>query len=97
MKVNFTIHGEAKGKERPKFSTQNCRAFRPEQTKNYENWVKLLCRTTVKPDSSTPPTNNDSDEILSVCIGVFKVREYAEAALKKSKEKGFKGAYLIPR
>lgn len=97
MKVNFTIDGEAKGKERPKFSTQNCRAFRPEQTKNYENWVKLLCRTTVKPDSSTPPTNNDSDEILSVCIGVFKVREYAEAALKESKEKGFKGAYLIPR
>lgn len=97
MKVNFTIDGEAKGKERPKFSTQNCRAFRPEQTKNYENWVKLLCRTTVKPDSSTPTTNNDSDEILSVFIGVFKVREYAEAALKKSKEKGFKGAYLIPR
>lgn len=97
MKVNFTIDGEAKGKERPKFSTQNCRAFTPEQTKNYENWVKLLYRTTVKPDSSTPSTNNDSDEMLSVCIGVFKVREYAEAALKESKEKGFKGAYLMPR
>ncbi len=53
MKVNFTIDGEAKGKERPKFSTQNGRAFTPEQTKNYENWVKLLYRTTVKPESST--------------------------------------------
>lgn len=42
MKVNFTIDGEAKGKERPKFSTQNGRAFTPEQTKHYENWVKLL-------------------------------------------------------
>ncbi|MBS5952560.1 MAG: RusA family crossover junction endodeoxyribonuclease [Paraclostridium bifermentans] len=48
MKVNFTIDGEAKGKERPKFSTQNGRAFTPEQTKHYENWVKLLYRTTVK-------------------------------------------------
>ena len=97
MKVNFTIDGEAKGKGRPKFSTQNGRVFTPEQTKHYENWVELLYRTTVKPDSSNPPTNSDSDEMLSVCIGVFKVREYAEAALKESKEKGFKSAYLIPR
>lgn len=50
-----------------------------------------------KPDSSTPPTNNDSDEMLAVCIGAFKVREYAEEALKEAKEKGFKDAYLIPR
>ncbi|WP_270670838.1 hypothetical protein [Paraclostridium bifermentans] len=34
--------------------------------------------------------------MLSVCIGAFKVREYAEAALKEAKEKGFKDAYLIP-
>lgn len=50
-----------------------------------------------KPDSSTPPTNNDSDEMLAVCIGAFKVRAYAEEALKEAKEKGFKDAYLIPR
>lgn len=48
MKINFTIDGESKGKERPKFSTQNGRAFTPEQTKHYENWVKLLYGTTVK-------------------------------------------------
>ncbi|MDM8128769.1 MAG: RusA family crossover junction endodeoxyribonuclease [Paraclostridium dentum] len=48
MEVNFTIDGEVKGKERPKFSIQNGRAFTPEQTKHYENWVKLLYRTTVK-------------------------------------------------
>ncbi|WP_283592763.1 N-acetylmuramoyl-L-alanine amidase [Paraclostridium bifermentans] len=50
-----------------------------------------------KPDNSTPPANNNSDEMLAVCIGAFKVREYAEAALKEAKEKGFKDAYLIPR
>ena len=48
MKVNFTIDGKPIGKQRPKFSTQNGRAFTPEQTKHYENWVKLLYRTTVK-------------------------------------------------
>ncbi|WP_250673527.1 RusA family crossover junction endodeoxyribonuclease [Paraclostridium ghonii] len=47
MRVNFMIDGEAKGKERPRFSTKNGRAFTPEQTKHYENWVKLLYRTTV--------------------------------------------------
>lgn len=45
----------------------------------------------------TPPANNDSDEMLAVCIGAFKVREYAEASLKEAKEKGFKDAYLITR
>lgn len=35
MKVNFTIDGEAKGKGRPKFSTQNGRVFTSERTKHY--------------------------------------------------------------
>lgn len=48
MKVNFTIDGDPKGKERPKFSTINRRAFTPEQTKHYENWIKLLYGATVK-------------------------------------------------
>ncbi|CEN81007.1 N-acetylmuramoyl-L-alanine amidase family protein [Paraclostridium sordellii] len=46
--------------------------------------------------SSTPPSNNNG-QMLAVCIGAFKVREYAEAALKEAKEKGFKDAYLITR
>ena len=48
MKVNFTIDGEAKGKERPRFATKNGKPFTPEQTKIYENWIKLLYRSTVK-------------------------------------------------
>lgn len=41
--------------------------------------------------------DNDSYDMLAVCIGAFKVREYAESLLKEAKEKGFKDAYLIPR
>lgn len=48
-------------------------------------------------EKPTLPANNDSEEMLAVCIGAFKVREYAEASLKEAKEKGFKDAYLIPR
>lgn len=48
-------------------------------------------------EKPTPPANNDSDDMLAVCIGAFKVRAYAEEALKEAKEKGFKDAYLIPR
>lgn len=58
---------------------------------------KFLGVTYKEESKPTPPTNNDSDEMLAVCIGAFKVREYAEAALKEAKEKGFKDAYLIPR
>lgn len=48
MKVNFTIDGEAKGKERPRFNTNTGRAHTAEQTIMYENWIKLLYRSTVK-------------------------------------------------
>lgn len=48
MKVSFTIDGEVKGKERPRFNTNTGRAYTAEQTMMYENWVKLLYRTTVK-------------------------------------------------
>lgn len=48
MKVNFTIDGEAKGKERPRFSKNTGRAYTADQTIMYENWIKLLYRSTVK-------------------------------------------------
>lgn len=48
MKVDFTIDGEARGKERPRFSTKSGKAFTPEQTKIYESWIKLLYGATVK-------------------------------------------------
>ena len=61
--------------------------------------AKGICKflgVTYIEEKPTPPATNDSD-MLAVCIGAFKAREYAEAALKEAKEKGFKDAYLIPR
>ena len=40
MVVEFTIHGEAKGKGRPRFTKQG-RTYTPEATANYENFVKI--------------------------------------------------------
>ncbi len=43
MKVSFTVLGEPKGKQRPKFTTAGKfpRAVTPAQTVNYENLVKI--------------------------------------------------------
>lgn len=61
--------------------------------------AKGICKflgTSYIEEKQTPPAN-DSGDMLAVCIGAFKVREYAEEALKEAKEKGFKDAYLIHR
>ncbi len=61
--------------------------------------VKGICKylgVKYKEESKPIPPNNNGQK-LAVCIGAFEVREYAEAALKEAKEKGFKDAYLIPR
>jgi len=41
--IKFTVPGEPKGKGRPKFSSQGefVKAYTPETTVNYENWVKI--------------------------------------------------------
>ncbi|NYB73871.1 RusA family crossover junction endodeoxyribonuclease [Sedimentibacter hydroxybenzoicus DSM 7310] len=41
--MKFTIPGEPKGKGRPKFSSKGkfVKAYTPETTVNYENWVKI--------------------------------------------------------
>ena len=41
MQAEFTIHGEPKGKGRPRFSTKSGTAYTPEATANYENLVKV--------------------------------------------------------
>jgi N-acetylmuramoyl-L-alanine amidase len=51
----------------------------------------------VKYVDNKPSSPSNSDDMLAVCIGAYKEKSNAEAALKEAKEKGFKDAYLIPR
>lgn len=39
--IKVIIPGEPKGKGRPRMSTKTGRAYTPQDTVNYENWVKL--------------------------------------------------------
>jgi Holliday junction resolvase RusA-like endonuclease len=39
--IQFTIRGEPKAKQRPRFVKQSGRTYTPKQTVDYENWVKL--------------------------------------------------------
>ncbi|MBC8630280.1 RusA family crossover junction endodeoxyribonuclease [[Eubacterium] tenue] len=48
MKVNFTIDGEPIGKARPRVNTKTKRAYTPEKTKMYENYIKLLYKCQVQ-------------------------------------------------
>ncbi len=41
MKVRFTVHGEPKGKGRPRFSTMTGSASTPKRTVNYETLVHM--------------------------------------------------------
>lgn len=40
MKINILIPGKVKGKQRPKFNRYSGKVYTPQQTINYENWVK---------------------------------------------------------
>lgn len=46
MKVNFTIDGKPQGKGRPRLSYGKIKT--PEQTVIYENYIKLLYRSSIK-------------------------------------------------
>lgn len=46
MKVQFTIYGRPQGKGRPRLSYGRIRT--PEQTVMYENYIKLLYRSSIK-------------------------------------------------
>ncbi|TAN63527.1 RusA family crossover junction endodeoxyribonuclease [Paraclostridium sordellii 8483] len=48
MKVKFVIDGEPVGKARPRVNTKTKKAYTPEKTKMYENYIKLLYRCQVK-------------------------------------------------
>ncbi|HEK4908696.1 TPA: RusA family crossover junction endodeoxyribonuclease, partial [Clostridioides difficile] len=48
MRVNFTIDGEPKAKARPRMSTSTGKAYTPDQTILYENWIRLMYNSTVK-------------------------------------------------
>ena len=48
MKVKFVIDGEPVGKARPRVNTKTKKAYTPEKTKMYENYIKLLYRCQVQ-------------------------------------------------
>ena len=48
MKVSFIIDGEPKGKARPRMNTRTGRAYTPDDTRMYEDYVKLLYRSKLK-------------------------------------------------
>ena len=48
MKVDFTIDGEPKGKARPRMNTRTGKAYTPDDTRMYEDYVKLLYRSKLK-------------------------------------------------
>jgi Holliday junction resolvase RusA-like endonuclease len=41
VKVDFVIQGKAQAKQRPRFNTHTGRTYTPNNTINYENWVKI--------------------------------------------------------
>lgn len=40
MKINFIVQGKVQAKQRPRFNSKLKRTYTPQQTINYENWVK---------------------------------------------------------
>ena len=48
MKVEFTIDGEPVGKARPRMNTRTGKAYTPDKTRMYEDYIKLLYRSQVK-------------------------------------------------
>lgn len=48
MKVEFTIDGEPIGKARPRMNTRTGKAYTPDKTRMYEDYIKLLYRTQIK-------------------------------------------------
>lgn len=48
MKVEFTIDGEPVGKARPRMNTRTGKAYTPDKTRMYEDYIKLLYRTQIK-------------------------------------------------
>ena len=41
MELKFTVHGEPKGKGRPRFNTKTGHAITPKDTVIYENLVRM--------------------------------------------------------
>lgn len=48
MKVKFTIDGEPVGKARPRMNTSTGKAYTPDKTRMYEDYIKLLYRSQIK-------------------------------------------------
>lgn len=48
MRVDFTIDGEPVGKARPRMNTRTGKAYTPDKTRNYEEYVKLLYQNKIK-------------------------------------------------
>ncbi|SCI51038.1 Holliday junction resolvase [uncultured Clostridium sp.] len=48
MKVEFTIDGEPVGKARPRMNTRTGKAYTPDKTRMYEDYIKLLYRSQIK-------------------------------------------------
>lgn len=58
MELKFTVHGEPKGKGRPRFNTKTGHAITPKDTVIYENLVRMeylnQCGETKFPDDAMP-------------------------------------------
>ena len=56
MELKFTVHGEPKGKGRPRFNTKTGHAITPKDTVIYENLVRMeylnQCGETKFPDDA---------------------------------------------
>lgn len=48
MKIEFTIDGEPTGKARPRMNTRTGKAYTPDKTRMYEDYIRLLYRTQIK-------------------------------------------------
>lgn len=86
MKVNFIIDGEPKAKERPRMSTRTGKAYTPDQTIMYENWIKLMYNTTVK--------HYFEENVRMIVTCYYDITKKDKEALEKKKinTKGYKEA-----
>lgn len=81
--IRFSIPGKAQAKQRPKFNRYSGRAYTPEQTVSYENWVRDCYM------KGFTGIHEPTDKPIKVDIRMYV--EIPQSKSKKQKEKMLKG------
>ncbi len=87
--IGLLIPGKAQAKQRPKFNRYSGRAYTPEQTVSYENWVRDCYMKGLFTDKEKEVDNKPTDKPIKVDIRMYV--EIPQSKSKKQKEKMLNG------